>query len=56
LFAVPYIQKQGFVTGEGGFIFEENRSSMIMTRRFLERATGNYIKPHRQYAVFEKEL
>jgi len=56
LFAVPYIQKQGFVTGEGGYIFEENRSSMIMTRRFLERATGNYIEPHRQYAIFEREI
>ena len=56
LFAVPYIRKQGFINGEGGFIFEENRKSMIMTQRFLERATGNRLEPHRQYAVFEKEL
>ena len=56
LFAVPFIRKQGYVTGEGGFIFEENRRSMVMTKRFLERATGNSLEPHRQYAVFEKEL
>jgi hypothetical protein len=56
LHAVPYIRKQGITSGEGGFIFEENRSSMLMTRRFLERTTGGSLNPHRKYAVFETEL
>ena len=56
LHAVPYIRKRGILSGEGGFIFEENRKSMIMTRRFLERATGKCLEPHRQYAVFEKGI
>ena len=56
LHALPYIKRSGFTYGEGGFIFEENRSSITMTRRFLERATGTSIEPYRRYAIFESEL
>ncbi|MEN8228244.1 MAG: hypothetical protein ABFS38_08830 [Bacteroidota bacterium] len=56
LHAVPYIKKQAYTIGEGGFIFEENQNSMMMTRRFLTRAMGTNIEPHRRYAVFESAL
>jgi len=56
LHATPYIKKLGYTYGEGGFIFEENRESIIMTRRFLERATGKRLEPYRRYAVFEGEI
>jgi len=56
LYATPYIKKLGYTHGEGGFIFEENRSSIAMTRRFLERATGEKLEPYRRYAVFEREI
>ncbi|RPH99450.1 MAG: hypothetical protein EHM72_11020 [Calditrichaeota bacterium] len=54
--ATPLIQKTGVKYGEGGFIFEENKRSMAMTRRFLERATGKKMQPYRRYAVFENDL
>ncbi len=56
LFAIPFLVKNGFTHGEGGFIFEENKSSINMTRRFLERATGLKMEPYRNYAVFEGEI
>lgn len=56
LYAIPHIQKAGLSYGEGGFIFEENVRSISMTRRFLERATGEKMAPFRRYAVFEQEL
>jgi len=56
LFAIPLIEKTGVTNGEGGFIFEENISSMVMTRRFLERVTGLKMTPHRRYATFEYTL
>lgn len=56
LSAIPYIESLGYAYGEGGFIFEENRSSIAMTLRFLERATGKKMEPYRRYAVFEREL
>ena len=52
----PFVKKLGYTYGEGGFIFEENRNSITMTRRFLERATGEKMEPYRYYAVFETEL
>lgn len=54
--AIPYIRKSGVKYGEGGFIFEENTNSIAMTRRFLERATGLKMEPHRHYALFETTL
>jgi len=56
LFAIPFIRKSGIKYGEGGFIFEENINSIAMTRRFLERATGNKMEPYRHYALFETGL
>jgi hypothetical protein len=56
LCAIPYIQKSGIKYGEGGFIFGENINSIVMTRRFLERSTGNKMEPHRHYALFETTL
>jgi hypothetical protein len=56
LYAIPYIRKAGIKYGEGGFIFEENINSIVMTRRFLERATGIKMEPHRHYALFEATL
>jgi hypothetical protein len=56
LTAVPLIQKTGVSTGEGGFIFEENTNSIIMTRRFLERVTGIKMEHYRRYALFENTL
>jgi GNAT superfamily N-acetyltransferase len=56
LYAIPYIRKAGIKYGEGGFIFEENKNSIAMTRRFLERATGIKMEPHRHFALFETTL
>jgi hypothetical protein len=56
LHAIPYISKAGIKQGEGGFIFEENKKSIVMTRRFLERVTGEKMEPHRRYALFESAL
>ena len=56
LHAIPYIKKGGYKFGEGGFIFEENRHSITMTRRFLARALGKNVEPYKRYAVFEGEL
>ena len=56
LYAVPFIQKTGVTSGEGGFIFEENSRSIAMTRRFLERVNGTKMEPYRRYALFEKIL
>jgi len=56
LTAIPFMHKQGFEFGEGGFIFEENVKSINMTKRFIRRATGNTPEPYRKYAVFEKEI
>jgi hypothetical protein len=56
LSAIPFIRKSGIKYGEGGFIFEENTSSIVMTRRFLERATGIKMEPYRRYALFETTM
>jgi hypothetical protein len=56
LTAIPYIEKSGIKYGEGGFIFEENINSIVMTRRFLERVTGKKMEPYRRYALFEGTL
>jgi hypothetical protein len=56
LSAIPYIRKSGFKYGEGGFIFSENTNSIVMTRRFLERANGHKMEPYRNYALFEATI
>jgi len=56
LYAIPLIRKAGIKQGEGGFIFEANTNSIVMTRRFIERASGTKMEPHRHYALFETTL
>ena len=56
LHMIPPIKKAGYRFGEGGFIFEDNSSSLNMTAKFLQRATGNTMEPHRRYGIFEGEL
>ena len=50
------IRKAGYSHLEGGFIFEENRPSMVMVHRLFERATGKKSEPFRRFCVFESEL
>jgi hypothetical protein len=56
LAALPHMRKAGHETLEGGFIFEENRRSVVMTERYLERATGERHRPYRAYGIFEAPL
>jgi len=56
LAALPHMRAAGLETLEGGFIFEENRRSVVMTERYLERATGERHRPHRSYGIFEAPL
>jgi hypothetical protein len=41
---------------EGGFIFEDNRSSIGMTLKYLSKAFGRKLEPYRRFAVFETDL
>jgi hypothetical protein len=56
LYAIPYVAKLGIKYGEGGFIFGENTNSIAMTTRFIERAAGIKMEPHRHYTLFESAL
>lgn len=56
LAAIPHMRAAGHQTLEGGFIFEENRRSMVMTEKFLARALGRRLTPHRRYGIFEGAL
>jgi hypothetical protein len=51
--AMPFIEKAGFTYCEGGFIFEENRSSIALAKRMLQRSFGVKPEPYREYAVYE---
>ncbi len=50
------IVSEGYKYGIGGFIFEENSESINMATKYIERITGNKVKPDSVYAVFEKNL
>jgi len=50
------VQKLDCKYGEGGFIFLENKPSVIMTKRYLKRIFGRKIDPYRYMAVYECEL
>lgn len=50
------VRKRGFSQGEGGFIFEENKSSLNLAQRYIERITEQKVEPYREYAVYEKEF
>jgi hypothetical protein len=56
LAAIPHLRAAGHATMEGGFIFEENRRSVVMTEKYLARATGVRHRPYRSYGVFETGL
>ena len=50
------VQKLGCQYGEGGFIFEENKQSVRMTKRYYKRIFGRDIDPFRYMAVYECEI
>lgn len=50
------VANHGYERCEAGFIFEENRSSLALARRFIERATGRRAEPSRRFVVFEAAL
>lgn len=52
----PYLESLGCQTGEGGFIFEENRACIAMTRRFFQRFGSRDLDPYRYLAVYECDL
>lgn len=53
---VRMVQKAGYQSGEGGYIFEANLPSQNMTHRLTERATGTKTQPYRHYGIFEGKL
>ncbi len=54
--SLPVLYHQGYKYCEVGFIFEENRASIAMLRRLLQRLYGVKGKEYRQFATFEGEL
>jgi GNAT superfamily N-acetyltransferase len=54
--SLPTVERRGYEICEGGFIFQENRSSIVMTQRYIERGLGHKLDPHRHYGMFEAEL
>lgn len=54
--ALPVLIKKGYKYCEGGFIFEENQSSMAFVQRILTRCFGSKPEVYRQFAVFETTL
>ena len=52
----PYPESLGCQTCEGGFIFEENRACIAMTRRFFQRFGSRDLDPYRYLAVYEGDL
>jgi hypothetical protein len=50
------IQKLGCQFGEGGFIFEDNSESIVMTQRYFTRSNGYASEPYRLFAVYECDL
>jgi hypothetical protein len=54
--SIPVLKKYGFEYCEGGFIFEENASSIALVTRMILRSTGIKPIPYRSYAVYEGKL
>jgi GNAT superfamily N-acetyltransferase len=50
------VRKGGYEYTEGGFIFEENKASINVTLKMIEKAYGKKIDPHRKYLIFEGDL
>lgn len=54
--ALSSILDGGYKYCEGGFIFEENKSSIAFVSRLLTRSFGQKPEPYRVYAVYETRL
>ncbi len=53
---IQEVEKCGHQFAEGGFIFEDNQSSIGYTLAYIQRALGRELEPHRRYCVFETAL
>jgi GNAT superfamily N-acetyltransferase len=53
--ALPLMERAGYQYCEMGFVFEENRPSVLLCKRILARC-GLTPEAHRKYAVFEGNL
>ncbi len=54
--SLPTLERRGYETCEGGFIFEENRASVVMAQRYFVRDAGHPLEPYRHYGMFEADL
>lgn len=54
--SLPTVEERGYADCEGGFIFQENRNSMNMTQRYIERDLGYRLKPYRRFGMYEAPL
>ncbi|MBN1895542.1 GNAT family N-acetyltransferase [bacterium] len=45
-----------YAHGEGGFIFGQNVNSILMSERYIKRATGINPLPYRRFSVYETAL
>ena len=54
--ANPYLRKAGFKFCEGGFIFEQNRASVLFATRLMQRSSSLITDPYRRFAVYEDRL
>jgi GNAT superfamily N-acetyltransferase len=50
------VGREGYETCEGGFIFSDNRDSIAMTERYIERGHGFKMEPYRKYGIYEMGL
>jgi len=53
---IEHVERGGYSFTEGGFIFEENKSSIGSTLAYIARAMGRELEPYRRFCVFEEEL
>jgi hypothetical protein len=53
---IPLLRARGFTHGEGGFILETNRSSLVTTAGLIRRVSGKTPEPYRRYGIFEGTL
>ncbi len=54
--SLPSVEERGYEVCEGGFIFQENRSSIVMTQRYIERNLGHKLDPYRRFGMYEAHL
>lgn len=46
----------GYKYGIGGFIFEENKDSINLALKYIERISGEKVSPYSEFAVYETNL